>query len=78
MGHRCPGLDLATLMMSVFAIVLLRGYTWDLPQQNFDLDWSKTPPEMKDGLRARVHREGVGPMTKGERERILGYGRDGV
>ena len=53
-GHRCPGLDLETLMMSVFAIVLLRGYTWELPQQNFDLDWSKTPPEMKDGLRARV------------------------
>jgi cytochrome P450 len=53
-GHRCPGLDLATLMMSVFAAVLLRGYTWELPSQNFDLDWSKTPPEMKDGLRARV------------------------
>lgn len=53
-GHRCPGLDLATLMMSVFAAVLLRGYTWELPPQNFDLDWSKTPPEMKDGLRARV------------------------
>jgi cytochrome P450 len=53
-GHRCPGLDLATLMMSVFAIALLRGYTWELPPQNFDLDWSKTPPEMKDGLRARL------------------------
>ena len=53
-GHRCPGLDLATLMMSVFAATLLRGYTWELPPQNFDLDWSKTPPEMKDGLRARV------------------------
>lgn len=54
-GHRCPGLDLATLMMSVFAITLLRGYTWELPPQNFELNWSKTPPEMKDGLRARVH-----------------------
>ncbi len=54
-GHRCPGLDLATLMMSVFGITLLRGYTWELPPQNFELDWSKTPPEMKDGLRARVH-----------------------
>lgn len=56
MGHRCPGLDLATLMMSVFGAVLLRGYTWELPPQNFDLDWSKTPPEMKDGLRARVRK----------------------
>lgn len=41
-------------MMSVFAAVLLRGYTWELPPQNFDLDWSKTPPEMKDGLRAGI------------------------
>lgn len=53
-GHRCPGLDFATLLMSVFATVLLRGYTWELPPQNFEMDWSKTPPEMKDGLRARV------------------------
>lgn len=53
-GHRCPGLDFATHFMCVFAVVLPRGYTWELPAQNFDLDWSKTPPEMKDGLRAAV------------------------
>ena len=53
-GHRCPGFDLATFKMAVFTGVLLRGYTWELPQQNFELDWGKTPPEMKDGLRARV------------------------
>lgn len=53
-GHRCPGFDLATFMMAVFTAVLLRGYTWELPPQNFDLDYSKTPPEMTDGLRARV------------------------
>ena len=53
-GHRCPGLDLATFMMAVFTAVLLRGYTWELPPQNFEMDWSKTPPEMKDGLRATV------------------------
>lgn len=58
-GHRCPGLDFATLLMSVFAIVLLRGYTWVLPPQSFDMDWSKTPPEMKDGLRARVRAGGA-------------------
>jgi len=55
-GHRCPGLDLATFMMAVFAATLLRGYSWELPPQNFELDWSKTPPEMKDGLRARLIR----------------------
>ena len=51
-GHRCPGLDFATYFMSVFAIVLLRDYTWTLPPQNFEMDWSKTPPEPKDALRA--------------------------
>jgi cytochrome P450 len=56
MGHRCPGLDYATYFMEVFAIVLLRGYTWQLPTQSFEIDWSKTPPDVKDGLRARVTR----------------------
>lgn len=53
-GHRCPGLDLATFIMAVFTTTLLRGYTWELPPQNFELDWSKTPPEMRDGLRAVI------------------------
>jgi hypothetical protein len=42
--------------MQLFAVVLLRGFTWELPPQNFALDWSKTPPAPKDGLRARVVR----------------------
>jgi cytochrome P450 len=53
-GHRCPGLDFATYVMEIFGIVLLRGYDWLLPPQSFAVDWSKTPPEVKDGLRARV------------------------
>src|SRR4029079_15670803 len=53
-GHRCPGLDFATYFMAVFTMVLLRGYTWELPPQHFDYDWSKVPPEVRDGLRARV------------------------
>jgi len=53
-GHRCPGLDFATVFMAIFTMVLLRGYTWELPPQRFDYDWSKVPPEVKDGLRARV------------------------
>jgi cytochrome P450 len=55
-GHRCPGLDYATYFMEVFAIVLLRGYTWQLAPQSFDVDWSKTPPDVKDGLKAKVSR----------------------
>jgi cytochrome P450 len=53
-GHRCPGLDFATYFMEVFAVVLLRGYTWELPKQNFELDYSSTPPVLKDALRAVV------------------------
>jgi retinoid hydroxylase len=53
-GHRCPGLDFATYFMEVFAIVLLRRYAWELPPQEFALDYSKVPPEMKEGLRATV------------------------
>jgi retinoid hydroxylase len=53
-GHRCPGLDFATYFMEVFAVVLLRGYTWQIPPQNFEMDYSKTPPEPKDALRATV------------------------
>jgi retinoid hydroxylase len=52
-GHRCPGLDFATYFMALFTIELLR-HTWELPPQNFDYDWSKTPPEVTDRLRARI------------------------
>jgi cytochrome P450 len=53
-GHRCPGLDFSTYIMEIFAVVLLRGYAWSIPPQNFEMDYSKTPPEPKDGLRATV------------------------
>jgi cytochrome P450 len=53
-GHKCPGLDFATYIMQIFAIVLLRGYSWQLPPQNFELDFSKTPPEPREALRAVV------------------------
>jgi cytochrome P450 len=59
-GHRCPGLDFATYFMEIFAVVLLRGYDWQLPPQSFELDGSKTPPEPKDALRARVSARGLG------------------
>jgi cytochrome P450 len=62
-GHKCPGLDFATDFMAVFAIVLLRGATWELPPQNFDFDWSKTPPEVKDGLRATITAAAAAPSA---------------
>ena len=60
-GHRCPGLDFATFFMAIFAVVLLRGHDWDLPPQSFDYDWSKTPPELAEGLRATVRRTAAAP-----------------
>jgi cytochrome P450 len=58
-GHKCPGLDFATLMMSAFAIELLRGYEWEIPEaQDLSYDWSKIPPEPKSGLRVRLSRNG--------------------
>ena len=56
-GHRCPGLDFATYFMEVFAVVLLRNYSWDLPPQNYEMDFSKTPPEPRDSLRATVRNQ---------------------
>jgi len=53
-GHRCPGLDFATYFMEVFAVALLRDYTWQLPPQSFEMVWSTTPPQPKDALRAVV------------------------
>lgn len=52
-GHRCPGLDFATLVMALFTKELLR-HTWELPPQDFGYDWKTTPPEITDGLRARI------------------------
>ena len=53
-GHRCPGLDFATYFMEIFAVVLLRGYAWELPTQSFAMNWSSTPPEPEEGLQAKV------------------------
>lgn len=55
-GHRCPGLDFATVFMEIFATVLLRDYSWQLPAQSFETDFHKTPPEPRDGLRATIRR----------------------
>jgi hypothetical protein len=40
--------------MEIFAIALLRNHTWTLPPQNLEFDWTRTPPEPKDGLRAVI------------------------
>jgi cytochrome P450 len=55
-GHKCPGLDFATCFMSVFAVVLVRGYRYDLAASGYELSYEKTPPEPRDGLQATIAR----------------------
>jgi cytochrome P450 len=56
-GHRCPGFDLTTIFMALFAARLVGGYTWELPPQNLVPNWALIPPVPRDGLRAVVHRK---------------------
>ncbi len=53
-GHRCAGVDFSTILMSVFLIVVLRDYRWELPEQDLGYEWRKTPPEPRSGLLAVV------------------------
>ncbi|MEA2666276.1 MAG: hypothetical protein QOI11_3220 [Candidatus Eremiobacteraeota bacterium] len=53
-GHRCPGYDLTTVFMALFAARLVRGYTWTLPEQDLAPNWALIPPAPRDGLRALV------------------------
>jgi cytochrome P450 len=55
-GHKCAGTDYATYFMMMFAVLLLRDYTWELPSQDLSYDCGRLPPEPRDGLRARLTR----------------------
>ncbi len=57
-GHRCPGFDLTTIFMALFIARLVRGYRWELPEQNLAPNWALIPPVPRDGLRAIVRRLG--------------------
>ena len=63
LGHACPGIDYATLFMQVFAAVVLRDYSFALPEQDLSLDLAKLPPEHADGLRIALRRERVSAAT---------------
>jgi cytochrome P450 len=56
-GHKCAGFEFAPMFLQVFLIELYRAFDVVLAlPQNLDLDWSRVPPEPKDGLRAVVRR----------------------
>ena len=57
-GHRCLGLDYSTYLALTFLAVLLRDYEWTLPPQSLERDWTKLPPDPRDGLRVTLRRRG--------------------
>lgn len=52
-GHKCAGLDYATLLLTVFVATVLRKATFTVPAQDLSLDFSRIPPEPRSGLRVR-------------------------
>ena len=55
-GHKCAGYDFSTVMMQLFAILLVRGHTWQLPRQDLGMRWNRIPPEYKSGLVVRARK----------------------
>jgi len=55
-GHKCAGYDFSTVMMQLFAILLVRGHTWQLPRQDLGMRWNRVPPEYKSGLVVRARK----------------------
>ena len=44
------------LVMQLFAILLVRGHTWQLPRQDLRMRWNRIPPEYKSGLVVRARK----------------------
>jgi cytochrome P450 len=56
-GHKCAGYEFAPLMLQVFLVELTRGYDLTIASpQDLGYDWSRIPPEPKEGLRASLRR----------------------
>jgi retinoid hydroxylase len=56
-GHKCAGYEFAPLMLQVFLVELYRGYDVAIAKpQDLGYDWSRIPPEPKEGLRASLRR----------------------
>ncbi len=76
LGHVCPGIDYASLFMAVFAVVVLRGWSWTLPEQDLALDFGKLPPEPKDGLRVVFQRGAAQPASRAKARSARGVERE--
>lgn len=49
-GHKCAGFDYSTLMLQVFAAIVLRDYSYSLPEQDLTLNLAMIPPEPRSHL----------------------------
>lgn len=54
-GHRCAGEEITLAVMSMIARFLTRRISYELPEQNMEIDWSRPPAVPRDGLRMRIH-----------------------
>lgn len=68
-GHKCPGVDYSTLLVQVFATVLLRDYTFQLPEQDLSYDLAIIPPEPRDGLKIVFAKGADGEASSGASSR---------
>ena len=60
-GHRCLGLDYSTFLVLAFLARLVRDHEWRLLPQDLGYDWSRRPPEPRDGLRVAMSARASGP-----------------
>ncbi len=51
--HKCAGIRFTDQLMQAFTLLAVRGYDWELPEQDLGLNMKAIPPEQKDGLRVR-------------------------
>jgi retinoid hydroxylase len=55
-GHKCAGYDYSTVFMQLFAVLLARDYTWEVPPQDLSMNRALVPPELKSGLLVVIRR----------------------
>lgn len=55
-GHKCAGYDYSTVFMQLFAVLVARGYTWEVPPQDLSMNRALVPPEFKSGLRVVIRK----------------------
>jgi len=58
-GHKCAGYEFAPMLLQVFLVELCRSHEVAISRpQDLSFDWSRIPPEPREGLRAVVTRRG--------------------